>query len=91
MQEVENTTKVADIDGNNMLCVSKYKDKLIAYLKTKSVKNINDLWGYSKDYYIKQNLEMGGSYYSDGKIISVILRVNLNDNLLRFIISLDDL
>ena len=64
------------------------KTDLINYLKTKHIYDVYSLWGEAKTYYKDKCIEMGGSYASWSKDISVTL--NICGKLERFKVSIDE-
>ncbi len=64
------------------------KPAMLAYLQKQGITEISVLWGYAKTYAKQNGYEMGGSYASFGKDITVIL---LKDGIReRFEISLEE-
>ena len=64
------------------------KDKLIEYLKTKSINDVHCLWGEAKHYYNSRLIAMGGCYSSGGD--HIIVRLNANGKNERFKVSLTE-
>lgn len=64
------------------------KPAMLAYLQKQGITEISELWGYAKTYAKYNCFEMGGSYASFGKDITVILVKN--DIRERFKISLEE-
>ena len=89
MAETLNTNENGNC-ANRVLCAADLKEELVNYLKTKGIDDITSLWGYSKDFYNKQLREMGGSYASWGKSISVRLNNPINNTPIRFDVALDE-
>lgn len=65
---------------------SHLKSELVEHLKTKEIEDVNSLWGEAKDYYKSRLIEMGGSYASFGKDITVTLK--LLKEVVRFDVSI---
>ena len=82
--------KDSKITYNSVLCAADLKAELVAHLKTKHIDDIASLWGNAKSYYNAQLREMGGSYASWGKSISVRLNNPINTPPIRFSVALDE-
>ena len=52
------------------------KEQLIKYLKTRHIKEIDDMWAETKHFFNVRNIEMGGAYASHGTYIRVKYRDN---------------
>lgn len=67
---------------------SEMKERMLTYLRAQHITEIDMLWSYAKTFANQQGFEMGGSYASFGKDITVIL---LKDGIReRFEISLEE-
>ena len=65
------------------------KQTLIEHLKDCYIDNdIDKLWGETKSWFKSKLIEMGGSYASFGKEITV--RVKINDDIITFKVSLKE-
>jgi len=72
-----------------MITEDNVREELISHLKTRYINNdINRLWGETKSWFKDRLIEMGGSYASFGKDISV--RAILNKKEIEFKVSLKE-